>query len=336
MQRSIPLDKLRNMEWLYEQHMVQKKPLVQIANDLNVSDITVGNYLHSHGLETQNYFQSLGERSVNDFILSLDIKTLTNTRSIISPYELDIYIPEHAIAIEYNGLYWHSEQAGKNKNYHKKKYDLCKNKGIQLITIFEDEWIQRQEHVKSKIKSLLLCDDREKVYARKTKVVTVFKHLKKEFLENNHIQGDDRSSIEIGLEYTDRLVACMTFRKRSDGIYELSRYATSARVVGGFSKLFKYFCNVYNFNKVISFADLRWSTGKMYTVNGWVIDGIIPPDYSYSPDAVNRFHKFNFRRKNLSNLLVEYNPKLTERENCDNNKILRIWDCGKIRFVYNS
>lgn len=125
----------------------------------------------------------------------------------------------------------------------------------------------------------------------------------------------------------------MTFIKQRNSEYELRRYATSAHVVGGFSKLLSYFKKTYEWNMLISFADLRWSNGNLYKQTGWKLDKILHPDYVYSPNAQNRVHKFNYRRKNLPNLLNEFNPELSERENCDNNNMLRIWDCGKLRYI---
>lgn len=329
------LEKINSKEWLKEQHIVQQKSQIEIARLLNLNITTVGRRLDEFEIEKFYGFASIPEKEVIKFIKGFYINTiLTSTRKIIPPYELDIYIPDHNLAIEYCGLYWHSEQAEKNKHYHKRKYDMCKAKGIQLITVFEDEWFDRQEQVKSKIKSLLHKDSRTKIFARKTEIVVVSKKIKSIFFEENHIQGNGNGSINIGLTCNDKLVACMSFIKQKNNNYELSRFATSCRVPGGFSKLLKYFISEYNPKSIISFADLRWSTGNLYTKTGWLIDKILPPDYSYSPDAKQRFHKFNYRRKNLANLLKNYDPELSERVNCDNNGILRIWDCGKIRFKY--
>jgi hypothetical protein len=115
----------------------------------------------------------------------------------------------------------------------------------------------------------------------------------------------------------------------------LNRYATNCRVPGGFSKLLKYFQTNYEWQQLISFADLRWSNGGLYEKTGWKLDSILPPDYYYSPDGRNRYHKFNYRRKNLPKLLKDFDPELSERENCNNNGILRIWDCGKLRYIIN-
>jgi hypothetical protein len=87
---------------------------------------------------------------------------------------------------------------------------------------------------------------------------------------------------------------------------------------------------------LISFADLRWSNGNLYENTGWELDSVLPPDYYYATNNLERIHKFNYRRKNLPKLLKYFDPELSERENCDNNGILRIWDCGKLRYIINN
>lgn len=302
-------------------------------NQRNLSVDTLDKLYDNDWLHDQYYYTSLGERDIGDFIRSEGVTIECGIRTIISPYELDIYIPEHKLAIEYCGLYWHSEIKGKDRHYHKRKHTMCKELGIQLITIFEDEWKQHPQQVKQKIKHLLGIRDKDVVYARKTSVVLIDKLTKREFFDVNHIQGDGPSSINIGLEVDGEVVAVMGFKKDKDQHY-LNRYATSCSVVGGFSKLLKHFTANYQYNNIISFADLRWSDGGLYEKNGWLLDGELKPDYSYSPDGNTRHHKFGYRRGSLEKKLKHYDPNLSERVNCDNNGVLRIWDCGKLRYKY--
>jgi len=339
-QTHIPIEtysKLDDIGWLKDQHHTQRKALLQIATELGFCENTPTNsgimskMMRKHGIDIRHYFQSSGERELCSFIASLGVEMQTNCRTIIPPKEVDIYIPDFNLAIEYNGLYWHSEQQGKDKWYHHDKWSRCKKHEIQLIQIFEDEWIHRKDQVKSKLKSLLGKDSRPVTYARTCSIVSVSSKEKKQFFEDNHLQGNGPGTINIGLTSDDTLVACMSFIRQRD-CYYLNRYATSHRVPGGFGKLLAYFQKNYNWTKIISFADLRWSDGNLYEKTGWKLDKIIPPDYSYKVGS-RRVHKFNFRRKYLGHKLEKYVPALSERENCDNNGILRLWDCGKLRYV---
>lgn len=111
------------------------------------------------------------ETELKDFLNSLDIKIIENDRMILEGKELDIFIPSHNIAIEYNGLYWHSEQYI-DKNYHLNKTEACEAKGIQLIHIFEDEWLYKQDIVKSRLKNILGLTQ-NKIWARKCEIKIV-------------------------------------------------------------------------------------------------------------------------------------------------------------------
>lgn len=324
---------LSDKTWLYEQHYTNKKTLSEISTELNCNSTTVARHLHAFELSTQNHYQSVGENAIASVVVDCGVDVIRGDRTVIAPYELDIYIPSHNIAIEYCGLYWHSEQQGKDRHYHKRKTDMCAALGIQLLTIFEDEWIEHQTQVTRKIQYLVGSSSEKRVFARMTNTTQVDKKTKKCFFNENHIQGDGHSSINVGLLSGKDLVACMGFISNKQGYY-LSRYATSGIIVGGFSKLMAYFIKNNNDGDITTFADRRWSTGALYEDNGWVLDSVLQPDYSYSPDGYTRKHKFNYRRKNLPMLLGDFNPLMSERQNCDANGVLRVWDCGKYKYKY--
>jgi len=327
--------KLTNKDWLYNEHVVLEKTLLEISTNLKVSDGVVGKHLHNFGIETHNFQQSMAEKELFSFVKSIiSCKVIANTRSIIPPKELDIYIPSKKIGIEYCGLFWHNSLILGN-TYHADKLRMCVNNDVELITIFEDEWINNRGLVEAKLKSLLGVDDRPSVYARKCQIDIVDKDIKKEFYNLNHIQGSTNTSTDIGLYYENSVVACMSFTKRNDNTFELVRYATSCKVAGGFSKILKNFIKKYNPTEIISFADLRWSTGNLYQQTGWTLDKIIPPDYSYI-FGQTRSHKFNFRHTTGLKHLPNYDSTLSESENMSNHNIQKIYDCGKMRFIYQS
>ena len=328
---------LNDPDWLFDQHHTQSKTLTEIALLLGLKDEkSVSKKLIQFDIPIliHNQKRSIGETQLCDFLIENNIKIETNNRDIIHPKELDIYIPEHQFAIEYCGLYWHSD-IHKTNNYHKHKLDLCNQQGIRLITIFEDEWNNNQELVKSKILTILGKNNQSTIFARKCKIVHVSSKNKTKFFDRYHIQGSGPGSISIGLEHNNKLVACMSFIKQKDNIYVLNRYATSNSIPGGFSKLLSHFKKNNEWNQVVSFADLRWSEGSVYDNNGFVLDKKILPDYSYIMNG-QRFHKFGFRRKFLEKKLPKFDPNLSERQNCDNAGLLRIWDCGKLRYIINN
>lgn len=324
---------LNNKEYLTNQHHTNKLNLYELSLLLGVHLTTISNKFKELDIEVKRFFQSTGEKQICQFLDRIGIEYITRNRSIIGQ-ELDIVIPKYKLAIEYCGLYWHSEACGKDKWYHYTKWNQCKNQGFQLLTIYDDEWKNKPEIIQRLLQHKMGISSDEKIYARRCIIQHVPSLEKNQFLNQNHIQGDCQGTINLGLYFNNRLVAICCFLKDGSVDYKLVRYATSNHVVGGFTKLLNYFSQNYKFRQIISFADLRVSDGRLYINSGWVCDKIIPPDYYYSSNGHNRYHKFNFRKSKLKKLLSEYNPLLSERENCDNANILRIWDCGKMRFIY--
>ena len=286
--------------------------------------------------------QSKGEEEVISFLKNnTSLKIETRNKDIIAPYELDIYIPDKKIAIEYDGLIWHSEKFGKDKNYHLMKTELCEKQGIRLIHIFENEWLKHKEIAKTKLNHILKCNtELPRVYARKCKIVNIKKEISKNFLIKNHIQGSGNGSVHLGCFYNNNLVGVMVFkRERKDSNkWELTRFATdiTKHCIGVGGKLFKYFVKNYNPSEVKSFADRRWTLNKddnLYIKIGFKLDKIIKPDYYYINNKTNLSHKFNFRKKILHK---KYGLPLTmtETEMTEQLGYYKIWNCGLYKYLW--
>ena len=130
------------------------------------------------------------------------------------------------------------------------------------------------------------------------------------------------------------LVAVMVFIKHGDGVYELNRFAATTSVVGGFSKLLTHFKRSCDWKQIFSYADRRWSEGGLYETNGFKRHSITKPSYWYlTPQKDARIHRSHFRHDKLAEKFANYDSTLTEFENCDRNGILRVWDCGLIKYV---
>ena len=287
---------------------------------------------HISGLEIQ--LQNFIKENYNNEIL-------INSKSIINPYELDIYIPELKLAFEFNGLFWHNEN-NRGDTYHLNKTELCEEKGIQLIHIYEDDWLYKQDIVKSMILNKLNVTE-NKIFARKTEVKEISDNkLIREFLYKNHIQGFVGSKVKIGLFYNNELVSLMTFGNRriamgkkltNENEYELLRFCNklNTNVIGGASKLFKYFIKKYNPNEITTYADRSISQGKLYETLGFKSQGKTEPNYYYIIDGI-RHHRFNFRK----DILVKegYDVNKTEHQIMIDRKIFRIFDSGNLKYNY--
>jgi len=282
------------------------------------------------------------EKEIYEYIKNdLKIKNIIrNTKLIISPKEIDIYLSDYKIGIEFDGIWYHSELAGTEKKYHLMKTDMCESKGIQLFHIFENEWIYKQDIVKSILRAKLGKLD-NKVYARKCIIKEVETKEKTKFLNSNHIQGACGSRINLGLYYEDELVSLMTFGSRKiSGVvhFELLRFCNklNTSVVGGSSRLFKYFISNYEYDKIISYADRRYSNGNMYNVLGFKLSHKSGPNYWYFEKDYILRHRSRYQKHKLGDVLSNFDDGLSEFENMVNNGWNRIWDCGNLVYEYEN
>jgi hypothetical protein len=279
---------------------------------------------------------SVAETELGDYIESLGIDIIRNDKSILNGKEIDIIIPQLNIGIEYNGIYFHSElNGGKSKKYHLNKTNECKKAGIRLIHIFEDEWLNNTHIVKSKLKHILNKSD-SKIFARKCNIQIIDNKLANNFLEKTHIQGKVNSSVQIGLFHLDKLVGVMTFSKRKifgNTEWELVRFSTSTHIVGGFTKLLKWFEINYNPKTIITYALNHWvdTDTNVYLKNGFKSIGKSFPSYHYLKNGI-RYNRINFQKHKLKDKLEKFDPNLTEWENMQLNGYDRIWDCGSTKY----
>ena len=277
---------------------------------------------------------SRGEESLYLFVKSLGVEVERGRRGLLeNPHlELDIYLPKLKLAIEFNGLYYHSEYH-KTSEYHHLKWEMCSSQGIRLIQIWEDWWENSPEKVMELIRRATQTSVQPKISARNCSIGVIGKHDAYTFMEKNHIQGGKYGSIQVGLRTKNEgLVAVGVFTRRGN-ILTLDRYATSALVRGGHSKIVSFVEKTETFEKMITFADLTLSEGSLYEHTGWDRDGYISPDYYYFKGN-SRYHKFNFRKaKFKASPSLEYAPGLTESELASLNNYARIYDAGKLKYT---
>ena len=278
------------------------------------------------------------EIEISNFINEIASVVKTNDRTILDGMELDVLDENKKIAVEVNGLYWHSEEMGKDKKYHLNKTQKCLEKGIKLIHIFEDEWKEKKQIVKARLRHIFGVV-KSKIYARKCEVRTIDSNLAQKFLKKYHLQGQCKSSINLGLFYKNRLVSVMTFsksryNKKID--WELLRYASifSFNVIGGASKLLKHF-EKHNSGSIISYADKRWGDGNLYRELGFKEMNDSSPSYFYIK-GTKRYNRIMFQKHKLKNLLDNFDETLSEYENMSNHGFMRVWDCGNKVFIKNS
>lgn len=290
-------------------------------------------------------FSSSGkEKLLSSYISSIyPGEILLNKRGIIGNKELDIYLPSLGVAFEFNGSYWHSDLV-KSKNYHRDKLELGIHNGIRIINIYEPDWDFKNEIIKSQINNILKLTS-NKIYARKCTIREVNFQDKNKFLKENHIQGDCISKYNIGLYDKDKLIFIMTFgglRKNLNqtikvGSFELLRCCSilNYNIVGGASRLIKYFIRKYQPKEIISYSQRDYSNGNLYQKLGFSLLNTSTPGYFYvKQDQGIRYNRFMFRKDIL--IKEGYDPNKTEYEIMTERNYFRIWDCGTQKWILNA
>jgi len=248
--------------------------------------------------------------------------------------ELDLFLPEKRVAVEYCGLYWHSESGGKYRHYHKRKLERCEENGISLITLYEDEWRTKRPIVESILRHKINHGE-SGIGARSLKISPVSATECSRFLEQYHLRGAVRGRSEaIGAYDETSLVSVMTFSpSRNNTELELSRFCSDNRRHPGIaSRLFSSYIKMRHPDRVISFSDRRWYDGTVYERLGFKQDKELAPDYEYVWKN-SRFHKSTFRKEKL---MKRFGLTGTEREMTQQIGAERIYDCGKTRWVWEN
>jgi len=322
-------DILKNKEKLKKIIIDNDKNTTKIIKFLNLDRTSFLSHFYKHelNLEISLNKMSYPEVIIKDFLEENNIIFSQNNRKIISPLELDFYLPDYKLGIELHGLYWHSEKQKPDIKYHKNKFNLAEQNGINLLQFWENE-IRDNFSVIEKMLKYKLKLQKSKIGARKVTLSEISPKLANEFLNQNHIQGKTpQQGIRIGAWNNLELVGVMTFQPKKDG-YELTRFSINQPVPGLFSKMIKHFAIKYNPKWIKSFSDNRISNGNVYLKNGFTFSKELPVTYYYT-DYQNVYHRFNFRRKLIEKKFGLDLTNHTEKSAMIELGFDRIWDAGK-------
>jgi hypothetical protein len=276
---------------------------------------------------------SKAETAVGEYLESLGLKVDKAVRSVIKPFEIDLYVEERKIGIEFNGIYWHNE-THKGRTYHRDKWLAAKEAGVQLIQIWEDEWNRNPEQIKVMLAHKLGVSNEQRVSGRNTIVKPISAFDARVFMDKHHIQGFASGTHYLSLQdkKSSQTVAVLTLRKEDKNGLNIIRYATSVHVIAGFTKLLSYATKNFNPSFYVTFADHCVSDGRLYEANGFVVDKELPPDYMYVVKN-ERKHKFGYRLKKFrDDPTLIWDENLSESQLAKLNGLNRIWDAGKTRY----
>ena len=241
------------------------------------------------------------ELSLRNYLTSIGVDFIPTDKTILGKKEIDIYIPSSQLAIEFNGIYWHSDKVNKNYNYHLEKTITCEQKGIDLFHIFEDEWIEKENIVKNIIAErfgILETIDSEECDIRIVENI-------ENFLIDNHIEGMCYSTLNIGLYYYGDLVSVLCLEGNI-----IRRYCNilGFDIKNSFVKMVDYIKN--DFKTIEVYSDYRLFNNDVYSEAGFVYCSLSEPDYYFVK---------NNRRYDKNTLLDDAD---------------KIYDCGKKKWLF--
>lgn len=268
------------------------------------------------------YSKTRLQDEIAEFIESVT-PIIRNTRQVIPPQEIDIFVPSHNLAIEINGVYWHNSFRI-DKLYHANKTNTTQQTGIQLIHIWENDWRNKQDIVRSLILSKLGITDR--IMARKCTLQKVSKTDADEFFDSNHLKGRGKPGVDYGLYYNNSLVMCMRFSRHKKYGWELLRMATrqNTTVVGGMSKILSHFSKTHSPETLMSYVDRDISNGRSYYAVGFELLSVTGPSYWYVDSKMNVVQRHRFQRHITGRNEEEYTREL---------RLFRIHNSGNLKML---
>jgi hypothetical protein len=298
--------------------------IVRIINNLELNDYINYNYNNSH-LEVELYTW------LNDELSNVEV--IHSDRSLLSNQELDIYIPDKKLAVEFNGDYWHSD-IKKDIKYHQNKTIRCAKRRVHLIHVFEHEWVdnRKQNIIKNIIRKRVgIIND--SISINDTRITEITKDESDEFMNKYSLNKHEESEVNLGCIYNDEIVGVMTFKRYetgSDYEYELTRTCWKDIIVinNGNDALFNYFRTKYNPNSVVAYVNITKFTGDSYTKIGFKpvkVNAITDPNYIWVKSDLSVSEEYT-SKSHIDDL---YNTEMY------NNDFLKIYDSGNIKLEWH-
>lgn len=254
----------------------------------------------------------------------------------IGSYSYDFKVGNYLIEIDpyatHNSTWGIRNNPPKSSNYHKQKSDLAKENGYVCIHVFDWDNPQKVINILKRTGS---------VGARECQIKEVAKNEATEFINVYHLQNYAKDDIRLGLYYENTLVSIMTFgkpryNKKYD--YELVRYCASMNVIGGSSKLLKYFIDTYNPRSIISYCDEAKFRGDMYTKLGFKqLRSGRPAKHWYNPKTKQHITDNLLRQRGFDQLFKTNYGKGTSNEALMLEAgFVEIYDCGQATYIWTN
>lgn len=335
--------KLYTEGWLHNEHIVLGRGAGEIAKSIEVTERTIYDHLKKNSIPLQKIKRSSYETEIQTWLESIGCVPQLN-KHLSNIGELDLYLPDNKLGIEFDGLYWHSyasKETSQQKYKHQRKQVLSYKQGINLLQIFEHEWLHQKPIWQSIIRSNIR-QTQTKIRASKCVVDhDVSVREQRDFLEKNHLQGYCPCSHAVGLRFNGDLVAMMTFGKPrfSSGFdWEIIRLCSllNTTVHGGASRMLKKF-RENHLGSIMTFHDTRHGSGNVYRKLGGTFERLTPPSYFYWKlnDTSKFISRYQAQKHKLPKLLgSDYDPAKSESENMFGAGYRRLWTSGNTVFTW--
>lgn len=263
--------------------------------------------------DCRNRTYSDAEKDLAEYIKNLGFNIVTNIKLTGNSQTFDIYVPERKIAIEYNGLYWHSERNGRGKDYHFDKLADCAKSGIRLIYIWDDLYTSHPRLVERYLRKELGVD-KLKINFNECTIQYIDTDTATEFLEENSMLGYRTALSHLGIYYNGNIEGLLSFNMYNNGVCEIVQYSDIHHIIGCLSGALKYILSKNNINTFYAVSDNTISNGKEFKDSGFEFIEALEPDY--------------YLYSNGSRLLRE---EVSEYEEYGE-KSIRIYDAGKLKW----
>lgn len=301
----------------------------QIASEMKLNDWTVYCYLTDAGLRKKRARTTEPEKKCLAMLPEgLEIKQ--HDRTVLNGREIDIFIPSHNLAIEINGLYWHSTDQPKTDKRHLEKFNECRKQGIKLLQLTDADILGRSNLIKSMLSAKLGLNER--IYARKTAVTDIPIREANKLFGQWHYQGPTNSASKVlALIHQHEVVAMLAYRIQQDKII-IDRYASklNTTVVGGYSKLEKCLPNL----RKETFSLGLISDGSLYASSGYHTSGYATSPEFYITDCFRLMNRQHFMKHKLqAKFGAGFDPNKTEWENVVANGLRLYFGAGITKWI---
>ncbi len=239
-----------------------------------------------------------------------------------SKKEIDIFIPELNVGFEYNGIYFHNDKFLK-PTYHNDKFNECKELGIQIYNVWENEWLLKKHICKSVILDKIGKNNNQIINSENCEIKEIGIEDVKNFLNDNSMNDiDETINFALGLILDNVIVAIVSFQnlnsdyKMIDLIQNINHNVLNYR-----EKLLNYFVNNYKFDKLVKILNLSNENNEFYIKFGFEKSINFFIDYKWYLNG-----KLYPRFKKIENKIIEDNLYI--------NGGYKLYDCGNEIYTF--